>query len=339
MAAFYHVAKARNTWAGRTFIETSVLAQFHEDQLVLACVNYGEPVGHISFASRIDIGNIAVQFVRSVQRWSIVCLNGGDIPLGSVFALSMGDPLEFRGYAWLHRATPANTRGNFTSVDYPGSLNIGDIERLHPGSTATDLLQITPKLPAIDSAPEVPGWSLPFLSDLDVRSGWKARLREHRSHLRSVDHAVGVWYNERESRWAIFNADFRSMMNTAEFFVFLYGPRHHGSGVKHFRTVVTTGNSGSAQLFCLEPCAGGFAFFATQNASFPYASFVDPLGASRRTSVSFCDQPIAVNTATTTRGRGFEELAVVTQSGVPFRRGVGFNVLHLQDTTVPENSP
>lgn len=327
MYSFLHVATASNTWETRTVIDRRTGFVHREDQVVIVCLQYGRPSPLLGFAESVEVGNIAVQFVSSIQRWTIVSTGARPIPLGATFGVAIferGNP-----NAWIHRTSEGNTRDNFTRIDYPASQNIGKFEMTFPGISARDLLFVTPRLPAADTAHPPQGWYLPPVNDLVLAANSVLRLRDNVLPGGLLDHSIGVWFDERNASWAIFNADFAPMSPRGEYSVYLTGTRQHGSSTDHFRAVVTTGMSGAKQPFCLSPCTPGFAFFATQNASFAYSPFLDVRGAPRSTSVSFCADPTAVSVQPVKRESGWE-LSVATQNALGFRRGVGFNLLHLE---------
>jgi hypothetical protein len=324
--SFLHVATASNTWETRTVIELRSGFVHLEDQVVLVCLQYGRPSPLLGFAESLELGNVAVQFVNSIQRWTIVSTGARPIPLGATFGVAIfehGNP-----NAWIHRASEGNTRDNFTRIDYPASQNIGKFEMNFPGISAQDMLFVTPRLPATHTAHPPQGWYLPAVNDLVLGANSVLRLRDNVLLSGLFDHSIGVWFDERSAGWAIFNADFAPMSPRGEYSVYLTGTRQHGSSTDHFRAVVTTGMSGAKQPFCLYPCEPGYAFFATQNASFAYSPLLDGQGAPRSTSVSFCADPTAVSVQPVKRESRWE-LAVATQNASSFRRGVGFNLLHL----------
>lgn len=337
MRSFFHIASASNTIGARTIIGTVDRLVHHEEQILTICAQYGRAS---AIVPRFDVLNphfTAVQFVYGLNRWTIVNLDGSPMPPGAAFAVGIQDVATFMDPpqdCFVHRASRGNTRDVVTYLELPLQFNLAEFERNFPGFTRQLLLFITPRLPPLKDLSTSIGWTLPPVRDLVIPDNWvNPPYREDVSVSASINHPVGVWWDEKVERWAIFNADFQPMSLASEFNVSRLADTRHGSSCEHYTSVVATGREGSAQRFCLMPCEGGFTFFVAQNPSFRYSRCLSQFSAERHTTPAFCTSPVAVSVIR--RGEDFrsDELSIVSQDGANLIRGCGFSVVHLNDDT------
>lgn len=312
-----------------------------EDQILTVCAQQGSPSGVSSTFSVLNPHFIGVQFHHDLNRWMIANLDGSPMPAGAAFAVCIHD-ISILGdshhKAFVHRTDAANTRDVVSYIDLPTGLNAPRFEKSFPGWIRQLPFMITPRLPSTSDLVRPPGWLLPSVMDLAAPSNWiQPPYRPHSVSLASMNHPIGTWFDEREYKWAIFNADFQPMPIGVEFNVMLEAGHAHGSGCDHYTWVVASGSSGSAQRFCLSPCQGGFTFFITQNPSYRYAPCLSRYSAPGNTTPSFCTSPLGVRV---TPRRVIDpanplddDMSIVSQDGVSLSRGAGFNVIHLNDDT------
>lgn len=137
--------------------------------------------------------HIGVWYDRGRGRWAVFNQDRIDMPVGAAFNLSI---LRRTTWSFVHQATSSNTVGNCTYID----------NWLTNGKTNVAV----------------------FVTALyESASGFPYGGGIYN------DHALGVWYDGRASKWAIFNQDRAAMPQVALFNVEILSPENYPSFSEH----------------------------------------------------------------------------------------------------------